>query len=500
MQVDMVILNWLLGLFFCAALCAELFPRFTVHVRSEREKAALARGPLALGALSSVMGLGLAASLLSGVSEGGPTRADYRWTSDLYQLRFQADVLSTVIVIAICLLGLVVYLHLGGLPGLDRVHRRAALMLAVQGAGIAAVLSLDVIALIFFLELMLVALWLLASLDAPRQADWLLTMGHGGTLIVVAGALLMWNEAADSSLRELPWLLLSASPATLRAVSVLLLLGLLPRLACVPGHGWAPALAEGHAAATAVPAVLLPLVGGSVLLRLLQGTLVLPTVPSIAAICLTLGFAALWWGAVRAWLSRGLRQLAAWLMVAQSGYVLIALSLAASPTATDLPARAAALQVLLGPTALVAVWCAASSVAARAGTDALAGLSGLSRKMPLEGLALLAGGLSIAGVPPAAGFSVQRLLVSGALADGRPGVASALVLADALVLGAVLSAVRRAFLRREPPPAACSLSPASAVGLLVPALGLALCGLWSGPLLGWSGAVVRSVLTISPGP
>jgi formate hydrogenlyase subunit 3/multisubunit Na+/H+ antiporter MnhD subunit len=495
---DTVVLNWLLALPFFAALCAVLFPRLRLPVRSQQEAEALRRAPFFLGAMASLMGLALAISLLPSVARGGQITADYWWTRDLYHLRFQADVFSVPMVLVIYALALLIHLHQLGLPLLSQPHNRAALVLTAQGCAVGSCLSADLIALVLFLETTLVSLWLLASLDSRRSASRLLAITHVGTLVFIGGVLLMWRCGRDTSMAALPLLLLSAEPALLRAIALLILLGLLPRVAGLPGHGWVSALAAGGPNAALVPAAFLPLIGGAALLRLLPGSVMLSVAPALTPVGFVLGFAALWWGALRACLVHELRQLAVWLTVAQSGYLLVALGAAANPTATPELTRAASLHLLTAPLSLLALWCGAGAITASVGTDAVAGLSGLIHRLPIAGVALLLGGLSLGGVPPLPGFHVQRLLLSGLPTDGRVWLLVGIVVADVFIVVAVLDALRRTFLRREPPPPVRWASPWLSATLLLTAIALLVVGLWTGPLVDWTDLAFRKVLSISP--
>jgi formate hydrogenlyase subunit 3/multisubunit Na+/H+ antiporter MnhD subunit len=118
--------------------------------------------------------------------------------------------------------------------------------------------------------------------------------------------------------------------------------------------------------------------------------------------------------------------------------------------------------------------------------------------MPLAGIALLCGGLSLAGLPPLAGFHSQRLLIAGLLEAGRPWLVTAIVSADVLIVIALLDAFRRAFLRRESPPPLRWRSPWLSVTLAVVVAALLVPGLWPGLLVPWSDVVHRSVLSIWP--
>ena len=83
-RAETVILNWLIALPFFAALCAELFPRLRLPGRLMEDADSLRKGPFALGALASLMGVGVAAALLPAARESGAIGADYWWTHDLY--------------------------------------------------------------------------------------------------------------------------------------------------------------------------------------------------------------------------------------------------------------------------------------------------------------------------------------------------------------------------------------------------------------------------------
>ena len=496
LRPDTIILNWLLTLPFFAAACAALFPRLSFPGHSEAELESLRRGPFLLGALASLMGVGLSVSLLPTAMGANPLTADYWWTRDLYHLRFQADAFSAVLLIAVFGIGGLIHMYLAGLPLEKQSHFQAALLLGAQGSAAAACASADAIVLVFFLELTLVCLWLLVLPGEARAANGMLAAGYVGGLILLGGVLAMWRRGGDSSLAALPLLLVASEPRVLQTMAALVLLGALPKMAALPGHGWLSDVVGGAPRLALAPALLLPLAGGAALLRLLPGTLVLQSVPGVAAVALLLGIASLWWGAMRAWMAQTLGAMAAWLMVAQAGVLLIALGAAASTRASSEPA-AAALQLLVGPGAAAAVWLGAGVIRGRLGTDRIEDLGGSCWAVPLAAAGILLGGLSLAGVPPLPGFYVQKLLVSGMLQSGRVWFVVVLLAGDVLVAVAVVDALRRMLGLGEARGGARWDSSWLSASVLMAVLALGAGAVWAGPLVGWARTVVYTLFSIS---
>jgi len=497
---NIVLLNWLLALPFFGAFAAALFPRFTIATHSPREAEQMERAPLYFAVLTNVLGLSLAIRLTFLLAHGETATADYLWTRDLYHLRFQADAISVVASLLVHSCGLVMFLHLAGSPAQPHLHRRAALLLLAQGFLITTATAADLVLLVFCLALTVVTLSLLISLDAPPRRDALLLNTHLAWLAVLLGAMLMWRQSGDTSLAQLPFLLLTKDPSALRAASLLALFGLLPLLAGAPGYGRWMRTVKAAPGLAGLAAVLLMLAGGVALLRLLPGSLLLPAVPGLGAASLWAAVIVLWGGALAAWRADDLRGRAGWLTVAQAGYLLLAITGATGPDAHPAFLQAAALHIALAPLGLLAIWAAALTVLARARGDTLAGLSGLFGRMPLSGLAWLVGGLSLVGLPPLAGFREQSLLLSAVAAERSWALLAALLAADVLIAYVVLDSFRRVFLRGQPPPDLRRSSLALQLPLLLTTLALVVAGVWSGPWQGWADLAYRTVLTLRPTP
>jgi formate hydrogenlyase subunit 3/multisubunit Na+/H+ antiporter MnhD subunit len=215
---------------------------------------------------------------------------------------------------------------------------------------------------------------------------------------------------------------------------------------------------------------------------------------------MVLGVATLWWGALRSWLTGSLRQLAAWLTVAQAGLPLVAIASATSPTAPPEILRAAALHGLAAPAGLLAVWLAVDTIRCRFGTDSIPELGGLLGKAPLASFALLIGGLSLAGVPPLPGFQVQRLLVSGLIHGGSYWPAVALLGADLVIAVAVLDTLRRILLGRSL--SSCPTgwsSPWLSASIALAVVALLLACFSPTTLTNWTELALRGALSVSRG-
>jgi multicomponent Na+:H+ antiporter subunit A len=499
LRPDTIVLNWLLALQFFAALCVELFPRLSLGAHAEREADSLRRGPFLLGALASLMGLALAIALVPQTLGGTPVVADYWWTRNLYHLRLQADVLSAPLVAVLCAIGLLIHLHLAGQPLISQPHHRAALLLAAQGCAVGCCLSADLILICFFLQLLVLCLWLFLFLDAPAAANAMVSATYAGSVLLLAAAVLIWSRVGEASTAPLPMLLLPVEPSRLGWMGVLVLLGALPLIASFPSNGWLLEAAERNPVAALAPALMLPIVGAHLLLRLLPGSMTLALLPGLGTVAFLLGTLTLWWGALRAWVTMSLRHLAAWLVVSQAGILLVAVSAATGPAAPPEILRAAALQLLAAPAALAAIWLAVGSIRSTTGTDSIPDLAGLFRKAPAASLALLLGGLSLAGLPPLPGFQVQRLLVGPLLHSGSLGAVAAVLGADLIVAVAVIDALRRLLPERAPALPVRWSSPWLSASVMLAIAGLLLVALSPVALASWSRQALYWALSVSKG-
>ncbi len=444
---------------YFAALAAWVFPRLVLKPHSEAEAESLPRAPFAISALACLMGISLTLSLYPatqateafGFMTNGPAgvTADYWWTRYLYELRFQADLLAIIALLGLYLLGFLLNLHFYALPTPSLAHRRAAYLMLSVGSAAAMLLCVDLVAMLFFCLLFLLALWLFARADGAREADrMLIYVMFGGTLLTAA-VVMMWRQAGLTAMTELPLALIGSAPPARRLLGLTTLFGFVPLLAAFPLSRWLAVQTRETLRSAMVCGLLLLAAGSFLALRLLPGTGPL-SLQGISGAAVTLGIVTLLWGAGGAWGSRNLRGLALWLTVSQSGLFLLALGLAARllPVRSTTGLQAAFLVAATAPIALLALWSVASTVLARVGTDGYPGLGGLFSGLPVAAIAYLLAGLSLIGMPPLPGFWVLRLLLTG---RSWALIAIAL-LADTAILYAVLNGFWETFLSMKTAP------------------------------------------------
>ncbi len=228
------------------------------------------------------------------------------------------------------------------------------------------------------------------------------------TIAVVAAALLLaavavlrpaWNAASDAPVFVLAFFGLGIALAI--------------RSGAVPFH--VPAARLGHVAAPLAPALLLVWIPAGVGLLAISWSATTfgirnDWLNAAVAVVQTVAVATLVLGALAALVHDELEEIAAYSIVADSGFVLLAL--ASRSDAAAEPARLWLLVFVAAKTGLVA-WAAATSRAF--GTSHLGRLRGWLRRTPLLGLALVAIAVATLGWPGSAVYEARSTLIRLAL-------------------------------------------------------------------------------------
>lgn len=317
-------------------------------------------------------------------------------------------------------------------------------------------LSGDIFNLYVTLELVsLAAVGLVASHGGAQQVAaalrYLLTtlLGSGAYL---SGVAIVYGAYGNVSIAKLAPMIDHSTPPAVMFAAGLMLLGLLLKTALFPFHFWLPP-AHGGAPAP-VSALLSALVLKAtfyLIVRLWFALFPALATPAVAIFLGLLGTAAIVWGSILALLQIRLKMLIAYSTIAQIGYLFLLFPLVtdAPPGAVQSSLQGAMLQVLAHAMAKAAMFATAGAIIISTGSDDIAHLGGVSRRLPLTLFTFALAGVSLMGLPPSAGFLAKWLLIGGAIgSDQWPWIA--VMIAGGLLSAAyVFKVVRHAFVRTE---------------------------------------------------
>jgi len=296
---------------------------------------------------------------------------------------------------------------------------------------------------------------------------------------------------------------LGAGPPSALAVTglVMVVVGLGFKLAAAPFHYWAPDVYQGAPATSAALVVAASkVVGMVVLVRFLMlgfhavsaagsaawGGMVAgwsPWLAVLAAVSMVLGN-------VLALAQTSVRRLLAYSAVANTGYLLVAMSANGASAA-----GAALFYVIVYGLATLGALAVTAAVERDRGNDSPVAFAGLIHRSPWQAVALLVFLTSLAGIPPLAGFVGKFVLFSAAMAEstkgGTPGLTWLVGLAaimSAISLYYYLSVLKQAFVRDTPDggntaAAGPTMSPAHFLAVALPAMALVVLGLFPALLL-----------------
>lgn len=318
----------------------------------------------------------------------------------------------------------------------------AVLFAAVGGLGLVAATDLGLIVL--FLQMVSLPSYLLVALvrsDQRAQEAALKYFIYGATALAVMayGLTILFGLTGSLNLRSIGASLASADTAWLAVGFGLVLIGYGFKITLVPFHFWAPDVFQGATAPVSGFISVVPKVAAFAgLIRFLVEAMPnsLSAWPIVLAIvsAVTMTF-----GNLLALRQTSLKRLLAYSSIAQAGYILMAVAIA-EHTPDALPAVGYYLfaYLLMNLTA----FAVAAQVERRIGSDGFDGLSGLGQRAPWAAAALALAVLSLAGIPPLAGFAGKVFLLIAAIDGGIAwlAVVAAVNMAIALFYYAVIVA------------------------------------------------------------
>jgi NADH-quinone oxidoreductase subunit N len=297
----------------------------------------------------------------------------------------------------------------------------------------------DLVLLFVSLELITVTFFVLNSFQRTRLASLeagvkYLILGGVSSAFMVFGIALIFGTANSTNFSVLFAKQKELSQSALFLMGLLLVLvGLGFKMAAVPFQMWAPDVYQGSPApATAFLAVGSKAAGFVLLIRLLVGT-----VPQITAewhrLFVVMSGATILFGSLCAIPQRNLKRLMGYSSIANAGYLLLGIVAGSAAGST-------AILYYLGGYAftVLAAFTVISAIANHVESDDISALSGLGQRSPFLAAVLTMAIVSLAGIPPMAGFFGKVLLLKSVL-DAAAGHPELYALIAVAVVGVVIS-------------------------------------------------------------
>ena len=275
------------------------------------------------------------------------------------------------------------------------------------------------------IELITVTFYILTSFQRHRLPSLeagvkYLILGALSTAFTIYGIALVYGSSGTMSFVELAKISpgLAGKPIFLLGL-LLVLMGLAFKIAAFPLQLWAPDVYQGSPTPTAAfLAVGSKAAGFVLLLRLL-----FEAVPQVTAhwtqLLITLSAITILYGNLCAIPQRNLQRLLGYSSIAHAGYLLLGVAAMSANVQNSTAGGSAILYYLSGYLfTVLGAFTILSLVLPRAEAADITSLAGLNRRSPLLASAMALAMISLAGIPPLAGFFGKFLLLKAALEQG----------------------------------------------------------------------------------
>lgn len=239
--------------------------------------------------------------------------------------------------------------------------------------------------------------------------------GATASHVMLFGFTLLYGFTGETNLYAIARVLASGQISTLAIamISVLVVVGIGFKVAAVPFHFWTPDVYEGAPTpVTAFVSTASKAAGFGMLIRVFLASfstssdIWLPMLIAIAAVTMTLGN-------LVALAQRNIKRLLAYSSIAHAGYALVAFV-----ALSELGIAATLFYLMTYVLTNLAAFAIVILFARAAGSDEIEDYAGLSRRSPYLALAMLVAFLSLAGMPPLAGFFGKVYVFAAAVKSG----------------------------------------------------------------------------------
>lgn len=302
-----------------------------------------------------------------------------------------------------------------------------------------------------FLEISSLSAYAMIALGKDKRALWAafqyLVMGTIGATFILIGIGLMYEMTGTLNMADLAERLPEvADTRTIFAAFAFFIVGVCLKLALFPLHMWLPnAYAFAPSIVTAFLAATATKVAVYLLIRFTYSifgiSFSFTTLP-LQEIFVALGLVGIFAASITAIYQTNVKHMLAYSSVAQVGYMIVGYSIG-----TTVGLMATLLHLFNHALMKGALFVALGAVMYRVGGVQLSSLNGLGRQMPYTMAGIVAGGLSLIGVPLTVGFVSKWYLVQAALETGWWPVAVLVLLGSLLAVIYIWRIVEAAYFK-----------------------------------------------------
>ncbi len=427
----------------------------------------------------------IAGLLLAEVLIGGPLSYAVGGWAPPWGIEIRLDAVNAFVVLIVAAIGAVVMLYAPRSVEREIGDERAYLFYTAYLLCLAGMLGVtvtgDAFNLFVFLEISSLSSYVLISLGRDRRALYAayqyLILGTIGATLYLIGVGLLYQATGTLNMADLAQRLPALEDV--RGVQVafaFLTVGLSLKLALFPLHLWLPnAYTYAPSVVTAFLAATATKVAIYVLLRIFYtvfGAEFSFGAMPLGSILMVLAVLAMFSASAVAIFQSDAKRMFAYSSVAQIGYMILGISLA-----SVLGVAAGMLHLFNHALMKAALFLALGCVFWRIGSVQIADMAGLGRRMPWTMAAIVAGGLSLIGIPGTVGFVSKWYLIQAALEPGYWPLALLIVASSLLAVIYVWRLVECAYFRAAPEGAKSGEAP---LVLLLPTWVLVAANIWFG--------------------
>lgn len=301
-------------------------------------------------------------------------------------------------------------------------------------AGTVIMVSYSNMTMLFLgIEILSIAMYILAGskkddLGSNESAFKYLIMGAFATGFLLFGIALIYGATGSFDLAEINAFVAShkgSIPMIFYAGVLLMLVGLSFKVSAAPFHFWAPDVYQGAPTViTAFMATIVKTAAFAAFLRLFYTSFV--TVSDLwMSVIWVMAALTLLVGNITAVLQTSTKRMLAYSSVAHAGYMLLALLAGNIYSTSAILYYTAAYSI-----GSIGTFCILSVVANAKGNDSIDSFNGLGKSNPLMAFVMTVVLLSLAGIPPTAGFFAKYYIFTAAFQSGFTGLVLIAILAS----------------------------------------------------------------------